>query len=82
MLERKGKIRAEEALIAERKLKQDALAEVKRLQLQVEEAEAASAKAKEEAQAQVDRIRREGEAERAQLNAFASSWTKAGTCCR
>jgi hypothetical protein len=68
MLERKGKIRAEEALIAERKLKQNALAEVKRLKGRVDATETTMAKVRREAQAQVERVRRDGEAERAQLD--------------
>ena len=67
MLERKAKIRAEEMLIAERKLKQDALTEVKRLRGCVEAAETTMAEVRREAQAQVERVRREGENERVQL---------------
>ncbi len=67
MLERKAKIRAEEALIAERKLKQDALAEVQRLKGSVEAAETTTAEVRREAQAQIERVRGDGEAERAQL---------------
>jgi hypothetical protein len=68
MKERKLKILAEERLIAERKLKQQALEEINRLKSRVEQIEKDMMRTRREAELKVERVVQSGENDRRQLD--------------